>query len=106
MADQEAIVHPLVRAADDTDGGGVKTLPRGPGVNNFDLALTKNLPINEKARFQFRLEMYNAFNHTQFSTWDTTARFDANGNQINARLGSDIAARAPREIQIGARFLF
>jgi hypothetical protein len=50
--------------------------------------------------------MYNAFNHTQFSSWDTTARFDAIGNQINQRLGSDIAARAPREIQISARFLF
>jgi hypothetical protein len=89
-----------------TIGNSASTVICGPGVNNFDLALTKNLPINDKARFQFRLEMYNAFNHTQFSTWDTTARFDANGNQINARLGSDIAARAPREIQIGARFLF
>ncbi len=89
-----------------TIGNSAPTVIRGPGVNNFDLAVTKNLPLNEKMRFQLRLEMYNALNHTQFSTWDTTARFDANGNQINARLGSDIAARAPREIQIGARFLF
>jgi hypothetical protein len=35
-----------------------------------------------------------------------TARFDASGNQINTRLGSDIVARAPMEIQIEARFLF
>ena len=89
-----------------TIGNAAPTILRGPGVNNFDLALTKNLPVNDRIRFQVRLEMYNALNHTQFSTWDTTARFDANGNQINARLGSDIAARAPREIQIGARFLF
>jgi hypothetical protein len=92
--------------APGTTGNAASTVIRGPGVNNFDVALTKNVPVNDRMRFQVRLEMYNALNHTQFSTWDTTARFDATGNQINARLGSDIAARAPREIQIGARFLF
>jgi len=32
------------------------------------------------------------FNHTQFSGIDTTARFDAAGNQTNARFGQYTAA--------------
>ena len=40
---------------------------RGPGVNNFDLALFKNFSFTHGMRVQFRLESFNAFNHTQFS---------------------------------------
>jgi hypothetical protein len=39
----------------------------GPGLNNFDLGLLKNIPIREKLSLQFRAEMFNAFNHGQFS---------------------------------------
>jgi len=57
-------------------------------------------------RLQFRLEMYNAFNHTQFSAWNMAARFDANGNQTNATLGQASGARLPRQMQMALRFLF
>ena len=40
---------------------------RGPGVNNLDLALFKNVPITSEVRLQFRLESFNALNHTQFA---------------------------------------
>jgi hypothetical protein len=50
--------------------------------------------------------MYNAFNHTQFSGVDLGARFDANGNQVNARFGEYNAARDSRRIQLGLKFLF
>ena len=39
---------------------------RGPGINNFDLALFKNFELGQAMRLQFRLESFNAFNHTQF----------------------------------------
>jgi hypothetical protein len=50
--------------------------------------------------------MYNAFNHTQFSGLDTTARFDAQGRQVNANFGSFSAAAAPRYIQFALRARF
>jgi len=38
----------------------------GPGANNWDIAIHKNFQINERVSAQFRLELFNAFNHTQF----------------------------------------
>ena len=42
---------------------------RNPGFNNHDLSLFKNFPIGSsgKRMLQLRLEMFNVFNHTQFS---------------------------------------
>src|SRR5579871_1118719 len=36
----------------------------GPGQNNWDLGLSKNLRFTERYRLQFRWEMFNAFNRT------------------------------------------
>ena len=44
---------------------------RGPGVNNLDLALFKNFSLTNGVRLQFRLESFNALNHTQFQNVST-----------------------------------
>jgi len=79
---------------------------RGPGTNNWDLTFFKNIPLKERVNFQFRWEMYNAFNHTQFSGVDTTARFDAQGRQINTRFGELTSARSARIQQLALRISF
>jgi len=79
---------------------------RGPGINNWDVAVFKNFPIREQFRLQFRWETYNTLNHTQFSGLDNAARFDAQGNQVNARLGEFTAARPPRIMQFALRLYF
>jgi hypothetical protein len=56
--------------------------------------------------FQLRWEMYNAFNHTQFSGLDTGTRFDPVGRQTNTRFGALISARDPRRMQGSLRFQF
>jgi hypothetical protein len=89
-----------------TLGNAAKTLIRGPGINNWDAALLKTFPIRERAKVEFRWEMYNAFNHTQFSGLNTTARFDAQGNQVNAQFGQFTSARSPRIMQFALRFMF
>jgi len=89
-----------------TIGTSARTVIRGPGMNNWDIAVLKNIPVRERVRFQFRAEFYNAFNHTQFSALDTTARFDATGKQVNARFGEFTAARNPRQIQLSLRMYF
>ena len=50
-------------------GKGVFT---GPGVFNWDLGAFKNFPVTERWRFQFRGELFNAFNHTNFLNPVTT----------------------------------
>ncbi len=56
--------------------------------------------------FQFRTEFYNAFNHTQFSGVDSTARFDPQGSQVNARFGQVTGSRSARVMQVSLRFTF
>jgi len=88
-------------------GNAPKDVFRGPGVNNFDATLFKIIPLGKETRtLQLRWEAYNAFNHTQFLGVDNGARFDAAGNQVNARFGQVISARAPRVMQVSLRFAF
>jgi hypothetical protein len=88
-------------------GNVARDIVRLPGVNNWDMTFFKNIPIGGgDRRLQFRWEIYNIFNHTQFSDVDRTARFDLQGNQTNARFGQVIAARQPRVMQGSVKFLF
>jgi hypothetical protein len=51
--------------------------------------------------------MYNAFNHTQFSGVDSTARFNVvSGEQVNTTLGKLTSVRTPRQMQMALRFTF
>jgi hypothetical protein len=89
-----------------TWGNAARYILRGPGINNWDLALLKEFPVHEQMRFQFRAEAFNAFNHSQFSGMDTGARFDATGKQINTALSQFTGARSPRIMQFALRFYF
>ena len=69
-----------------------------PGLNNFDVALSKNFKIREGMRIQFRGEFFNVINHPQFSGLSTTV---GAGNY-----GYVTSAQSPRIIQLGAKFVF
>lgn len=59
-------------------GDAPKDAFRGPGINNLDTSLFKNCRLSgERLRGQLRVEAYNVFNHTNFSSVDTRARFNA-----------------------------
>lgn len=88
-------------------GNAAKNVFRGPGTNNWDASLYKNIPLGSEQRtLQFRWEMYNVFNHTQFSGVNTGARFDVQGRQVNAQFGQITNARSPRVMQGSLRFVF
>jgi hypothetical protein len=95
------------RPARGTFGNAPKDVFRGPGINNWDISLFKNIPLGAESRFlQLRWEAYNAWNHTQFSAVDNAARFTPEGRQANTRFGALTAARAPRQIQLAVRVVF
>lgn len=73
----------------------------GPGIENFDLALLKNVQLTESKALQLRLEAFNAFNHAQF--YGPAA---VNGNVSSSDFGRIVAAAAPRILQLGAKFSF
>jgi hypothetical protein len=99
----EAFAPPAI----GTFGNGAKDLVRGPGINNWDISVFKKISLpTERVKLQFRGELYNAFNHTQFSAFDTAARFDQQGRQTNARFGEFTSARQPRRMQLALRLSF
>jgi hypothetical protein len=89
-----------------TIGNAPKDVFRGPGINSWDIAMKREIKIRERARIQLRMDTYNAFNHTQFSSVDTTARFDAAGNQISTTFGRINGARAPRRAEGSIKITF
>lgn len=97
----------FARPARGDFGNAPKDVFRGPGINNFDISFFKRIPIKSEGRFfQFRWEMYNAFNHTQFNGVDNQARFDLQGNQVNAQFGRFTSSRPPRIMQGSLSFNF
>ena len=46
-----------------------------PGINNWDISVQKEFSIRERLRWQFRVDAFNAFNHTQFSGVNSTINF-------------------------------
>ncbi len=79
---------------------------RRPGTSNWDVSISKRVPFGEDRYVQFRTELYNAWNHTEFSGFDSGARFDASGAQINSNFGALTGTRDPRRIQLSLRVMF
>lgn len=88
----------------------------GPGRNNWDLALLKNISApwfgGEKASIQFRAESFNTFNHPQWSGVNigcgsqTPAGQPCSGNQNNLGNGEVNSAWPARILQFGLKFIF
>jgi hypothetical protein len=89
----------------------------GPGRNNTDLALLKNIQLpwfaGEHSTLQFRWESFNTFNHTQYQYANT----GCNGNTPfggncgaaaygNASEGFVSSAWSPRIVQFGLKLIF
>jgi len=73
----------------------------------------RTLTSNGRGEFAFRAVLpgiYNLFTQVEFQDIDRTARFDANGVQINPNFGTSIGisnpTRPPRVIQLSVRFNF
>jgi hypothetical protein len=95
---------------------GRNTLPL-PHINNFDLAIIKNLSISERFKVQFLVQLYNAFNHPQFipgsindvASIQSTTTGDQNFltpgtlNFDNPRLSF---SSNPRTMQLGLKVMF
>jgi hypothetical protein len=55
--------------------GQLLTIP-GTIVNNWDMTFRKKFPVKERVKFEFRAEIYNIFNHTQFISARTGQSYD------------------------------
>jgi hypothetical protein len=81
---------------------------RNPGTNNWDLSISKRFPLMSEGRYiQFRTEMFNAWNHTQYSSVDTGTSFNpTTGAQTNPTYGQINNTRSGRIIELSLRVVF
>jgi hypothetical protein len=69
-----------------------------PGLFNWNMSLFKNFSFTEQVKFQFRLETFNTFNHTEFNAIDNGFN-DGNFGQVTG-------AYDPRVLQLGGKLSF
>lgn len=81
---------------------------RGPGRDNWNLALFKTFPLVEQSHIELRAEAYNVWNHTQFSA--NTVGGGASGGIGSSLAGTDFgkvnSAYDPRVFQFGAKIIW
>jgi hypothetical protein len=82
-------------------GNSGRRLFSGPGIDNYDLTLQKNLKLTESKSVELRLEAFNAFNHAQFYGPNSV-----DGNISSATFGHVVSAAAPRLLQIALKMAF
>ena len=66
----------------------------GPGADNSDMAVAKNLTFTESKSVLFRVEAFNVFNHTQFN-----GPSSVDGDIGSSTFGQAISAAPPRILQ-------
>ncbi len=82
--------------------GQFATTPRsiccGPGENQWDITIAKRIALSESKYFQFRADVFNLFNKTEFVNPD--------GNFSSSTFGQVLQARDPRLVQFALKFYF
>jgi hypothetical protein len=72
---------------------------RGPGYDNWDMSITRNFPVSERAQIRFRAEYFNVFNHPNL--------LDPAVSLANsASFGTITTANDPRIAQFALKILF
>jgi hypothetical protein len=82
-------------------GNAARRFFHGPGIENFDMQLSKRVPITESKSVDIRVEAFNVFNHAQFYGPSAVA-----GEIGDPNFGSVVSAAAPRLIQAAVKFHF
>ncbi len=84
-----------------TEGTAKRRFFHGPGMDNFDLALAKNVRVTESKSLQLRLEAFDVINHAQFFGPQAI-----DGNISSSTFGRAVSANPPRLVQLGAKLFF
>jgi hypothetical protein len=95
------------------EGNANRRFFHGPGVNNWDFAILKNTQLSERFVLQFRGELFNIFNHTQFIAPSAIGLSNFNSNpllgppvSITSSFGSISVAHDPRIAQLSLKLNF
>jgi hypothetical protein len=80
-------------------GNAGRNIVRAQPMNQLDLGVFKNFRLpREGMKLQFRSEMFNALNHTNFTA--------PNGDRASASFGTIRGTYMARQIQFGLKLMF
>lgn len=82
------------------NNGTQRSICCGPGLNDWDFAVHKKISITEDKYLQFRAEIFNIFNHTNFYNPD------GNFSDGPTEFGKITEAQDPRLVQFALKFYF
>jgi hypothetical protein len=84
-----------------TMGNARRRFFSGPGMENLDATISREVRLGENRSFEFRAEAFNVLNHAQF--FGPTA---VEGNISSGTFGQAVSAASPRLMQIAVRYRF
>jgi hypothetical protein len=96
---------PSAFAAVDRFGNLGRNALVGPAFHNTDLSLMKNQRIGTRASLQFRLDVFDVFNHPNFGPPGNIVGSPAFGKISRTRLPTGEAGSS-RQMQLAARLWF
>jgi hypothetical protein len=101
-------INAFTENAPGTFGNSGRNIMIGPPVNYTDAGLYKNWTIYREYSLQFRWEMYNAFNHPNFGTPNTTNQIGPDGSSVGGTEGviTALGSEPPRIMQGGLKITF
>jgi hypothetical protein len=92
-----------------TFGNAGRNFLNNPGRWNFDLALLRHFKLTESSEIQFRAEVFNIFNHTEFRVYDPDNPGSSGNNIISCYAGpvysAGFQAKGGADCVTGASFL-
>jgi hypothetical protein len=100
------VVNPAAIPSPSMPGITRRDTYRGPGTDNWDMTLAKNIPITEHVTFQLRCEAYNVFNHVSFNAVQNTATYSNTTGQLTPGFGALTGDRGPRILQLVGKIMF
>jgi hypothetical protein len=84
----------------------------GPGFSDVDFSIFKNTPITERIGTQFRIEMFNIFNHTNLGLLGSAPKLSSGSfGRITDTIGdyngaTGIGAGEPFNVQLALKIIF
>ncbi len=85
-----------------TYGNAGRDIVTGPGLDDFDATLQKQFPIRESMQLQFRLDVFDFFNHPNFNAPVGAGRTFSTSSSF----GQITSANDPRDLQFSLRLAF
>jgi hypothetical protein len=81
----------------------------GPGFGSVDFSVFKSTPITERVKAEFRVEIFNLFNRTNYANPNTTYSSSSFGQITSTRNGGSapgLGFGEPRNTQLGLKLVF